>query len=369
MRGLIAAALAMAAATASVAIQSDAEKVAAANQTLQTMGLPPIDRIEQKRANCHNSYDKLFVEGAATKRVAPGDMAWAQSYEAARAAKQPCPVPPDTLLARANGHIIQTDDGRANTAAFATEQKDPVAISEIGLAYFNGKFGQDNVQLGYDLIRNAAELGDIEATYTQGVLIARGQIDNKADLPGGFALIDKAAQAGHVDALFAAGSMVRVGQGTKKDPKRAFDYYRRASERGHFYATFIAWDMLTNGDGVKKDHGLAYRLSRRLAADGHVYGAVMAASSLLQGKDVMKHQDEILYWMDFAIRNGDTKVKGQMMPLRTQVQAIFTRQNAPPAYQPRAFKACPMKRTCTVNHFSGLQSCTTKKDYWSDCDG
>lgn len=32
-------------------------------------------------------------------------------------------------------------------------------------------------------------------------------------------------------------------------------------------------------------------------------------------------------------------------------------------------KACTQKTICTVNHFTGLQSCTTGKDYWGDCDG
>lgn len=345
------------------------QAVEAANQKLATMGLPPVDRVEQMRANCHNSYDLLFVEGAKTKRVSEDDLRWAQAYEAARAANQPCPAPPAALLTRANQHVISTEDGMTTIAGFVSNQKDPVAMYEVGLAFFNGKFGQDAVQEGYDLIKQAAGLGDPEATYTQGVLIARGQIDNKADLAAGFALIDKAASTGHVDALFAAGNMIRTGQGTKKDMKRAFEYFRKASERGHFYATFLAWDMLTKGEGVKTDHDLAYRLSRRLAADGHVYGAVMAAASLLQSKDPKKHQDEILYWMDFAIRNGNQDIKTQVTPLRAQVVEIFARAAAAPSYQPRAFKACPMKRTCTINHYSGLQSCTTNKDYWTDCDG
>jgi uncharacterized protein len=341
----------------------------AARAKLISLGLPAIDKIEQRRANCHNAYDLLWVEGGKTKRLNADDMRWAQSYEAARAANQPCPVPAETLLARANQHVIQTEDGMAVTAGFVSVQKDPVAMFEVGLAFFNGKFGQSAAQEGYDLIKQAAALGEPEALYTQGVLIARGQIDNKADLPAGLKLIEAAARTGHVDALFAAGNFHRTGQGTKKDPKKAFPFFRQAAERGHFYATFVAWDMINNGEGTKQDHGLAYRLSRRLAAEGHVYGAVMAASSLLQGKDVMKHQDEILYWMDFALANGNADVKNQMRPLKAKVVEIFTRANAPPAYQPRVFKACPMKRTCTVNHYSGLQSCTTNKDYWTDCDG
>jgi hypothetical protein len=131
----------------------------------------------------------------------------------------------------------------------------------------------------------------------------------------------------------------------------------------------MAWDMLTKGQGTHQDFDLAYRLARRVAQDGQVYGAVMATAALLQGKEPFKHQDEILYWADYAIEHGDKSIRDQMTPLRAQINELFTRRNAPREYQPRAYKACPMKTVCTVNHYSGLQSCTTNKDYWSDCDG
>ena len=126
--------------------------------------------------------------------------------------------------------------------------------------------------------------------------------------------------------------------------------------------------MLTKGEGVRKDFDLAYRLSRRVAQDGQVYGAVMAASALLQTRDPMSHQDEILYWMDYAISHGDQSIRDQVVPMRQQVVDVITRPEAPAGYQPRPYKACPMKTVCIVNHYSGLQRCTTNKDYWNDCD-
>lgn len=201
------------------------------------------------------------------------------------------------------------------------------------------------------------------------MLLARGRIDNKVDYKAGLALVEKAATAGHVDAMFNAGNFHSNGLGTPKNPAKAFAWYRKAAERGHIYGTFLAWDMLNEGKGTKKDWNLAYRLGRNLAEDGQVYGAVMAASALLQSSDTMKHKDEILYWMDYAIKYGNPDVRGQMVPLKQRVVAVFNRPAAPPQYRPRAFKACPMKTVCLVNHYSGLRSCTTNKDYWNDCDG
>lgn len=344
-------------------------KVDDANRKLASLGLPTIDKIHQTRSNCHNAYDKLFSENAKGRKSSGEEASWAAAYEAARAAKQPCPKPPAGLALRADKHVIETEQGMGGAAGYALQQKDPVALFETGLAMWNGKFGQKDVQEGYKLISQAADLGDPEANYTKGVLLARGQVDNKVDYKAGLALVEKAATAGHVDAMFSAGNFHNAGLGTPRNPAKAFGWFRKAAERGHIYGTFLAWDMLNEGKGTKKDWNLAYRLGRNLAEDGQVYGAVMAASALLQSSDPMKHQDETLYWIDYAIRYGNNDVRTQMSALKPKVVAVFNRANAPPAYRPRTFKACPMKTVCTVNHYSGLQSCTTNKDYWNDCDG
>lgn len=332
-------------------------------------GVPDPSKSYQVRANCHNAYDLLFEDFA--KGISPSqeEAQWATAYEAARGAGHACPLPPQSLLDRANGHVVSTEQGMSGVAGFASNQQDPVAMFEAGLGFFNGKFGQDAVQEGYDLISKAADKGDPQALFTKGVLIARGQIDDKADYPKALPLIEAAAKAGHIDAMFMAGAIAMGGQAGRKDPKVAFEWFRQAAERGHFYATYMAWDMLTRGEGTKKDFDLAYRLARRVAQDGQVYGAVMASAALLQGPEPGKHEDEILYWMDYAIRHGDKAMRDQMAPLRQQAHEIFTRPSAPANYQPRPFRACPMKTVCLVNHYSGLQSCTTNKDYWHDCDG
>ncbi len=170
-------------------------------------GVPDPSKIHQVRANCHNSYDLLFVEFGKGKRPTEAEARWAVAYEQARGAKRACPLPPASLLARANGHIVSTEDGMSGVVGFVSEQNDPVAMFEAGLAFFNGKFGQEAVQEGYDLIAKAADLGDPEALYTKGVLIARGQIDDRADYPKALPLIEAAARAGHVDAMFRPGQL------------------------------------------------------------------------------------------------------------------------------------------------------------------
>jgi hypothetical protein len=127
--------------------------------------------------------------------------------------------------------------------------------------------------------------------------------------------------------------------------------------------------MIQDGEGTPKDFNLAYRLARNLADRGEAYGAVLSASALLQQKNAKDHEDEVLYWIDVAIRDGDDHIQTEVGKLRPQVVAAFSRAKAPPEYHPRVRKLCPLKRTCLVDRISGLQSCTTNIDYWNDCDG
>ena len=191
-----------------------------------------------------------------------------------------------------------------------------------------------------------------------------------SDFDSALPLIARAAEAGHVDAMNMMGLFHYEGYGdTRKDLPAAFAMFQRAAAEGHVYSAYMAAYMANEGEGTREDHALAYRLARNLAAQGEVVGAVLAASALLQQDDVKDNQDEILYWMDAAIEHGDDRIRAEMAKFRPQVEDIFTRMNAPPEYEPREWKACPMKTVCLVNHFTGLQQCTTNKDYWSDCDG
>ncbi|QNO28461.1 sel1 repeat family protein [Sphingopyxis sp. OPL5] len=344
--------------------------LATASSTLSAGGaMPDPTREYNQNVDCHNAYDRLVAEKKAGTSPSAAALVWAQSYEAGANAGTPCPAPLPEMTARGGNWYIRTTEGRDAALAYAQKQKDPAALSEIGHAWINSSVAGGTPQDGLALIEQAADLGDPVALYSVGTLYGAGIIGGKKDPAKAFELLSQSAAAGHIDAIYRTGLYYLEGIGTKKDPKKAFAAFKSAAERGHFYAVIMAFDMINSGTGTRKDFDLAYRLSRIVADQGEPYGAVMAASSLLQLKNPLPHEDEILYWMDEGIARGDDNIRGQLIPLRAQVVGAFTKSKAPPEYKPRVFKACPMKTVCLVNHYSGLQSCTTNKDYWSDCDG
>jgi len=309
----------------------------------------------------------LVEQDRSGQRLNDADAAWAHSYET-NAGKAACPPPPPGLAQRASNRTVVTAQGIAKIADYA-EKDDGAALYEIAFAGLTGKTSEVTPTQAMNILKRAASLGDPSANYQLSQQYFVGNLGKPQDYAGGIPHLLKAAESGHIDALSQAGAVYANGIGVKKDMAKAFGYFRRAAEQGHVFSTYIAAQMANEGAGVKKDHALAYRLGRNLAEAGEPAGAIFASSALLQMNNVKANQDEILYWMDMAIRDGDDQVKGQINAIRPQVVALFNKMNAPPAYRPRERKVCPMKTVCTVNHYSGIQQCTTNKDYWSDCDG
>lgn len=339
-----------------------------ATAVISHAAMPDMARVHHERQNCHVAYDLLVEQLDSGTRPSEAEVAWAKSYEDNAASGQPCPSPPVDLAARASNRTVVTQAGLAKLAAYH-KQGDAAAYFEAANTVLTGKTDLVGPEVGWELLGQAVRLGDPSAQYFLGLLHIAGTLGKPDDYASGLPLIEQAAASGHLDALFQAGNIHAAGLGTKKDSRKAFDYYRRAAERGHVFAAYQTAVMANDGDGVKKDHALAYRLARNLADQGEVVGAVIAASALLQMKDVKEHEEEVLYWMDVAMHDGDESIRSEMAKYRPQVQAAYQRLKAPPEYRPRARKVCPKKTVCYVNQFTGAQqSCTTNVDYWNDCD-
>jgi TPR repeat protein len=330
--------------------------------------MPDPGRIYFQRQNGHLAYDQLVEELGRNGSVPADERAWGKSHEEAAKAGQPCPEPPEALAKRSANRTVVTREGLGQLVAYY-KHDDPSAWFEAAYSVLTGKVPQVEAAEGFGMLKKAADLGDPSALFMIGSLHVAGAVTGKADYAAGLPFIEGAAKAGHVDALFMAGTLYKEGMGTKADAAKAFDYYRQAAERGHSLAAMSAFDMINEGKGTKKDFDLAYRLGRNLADRGEAYGAVMAAGALLRQKNAKEHEDEVLYWMDTALRDGDEKIRSEVGKFRPQVVAAYKRAKAPPEYHPRVRKLCPLKTTCLVNSFTGLRRCTTNVDYWNDCDG
>jgi hypothetical protein len=331
--------------------------------------MPDVTQLYHQRVNCHGAYDALVQTARDGGESTDEEFAFAEAYETAAVEGQPCPAVPDSLAGRAANRTVSHGE-TINRLARYIDQDDPLAFYEAGRAALAGNVDGVGDEGGVEFIKKAADLGDPEAIFYLSRLHLGGSFGTPLDFASAIPLFDAAARGGHIDGMVMRALAHYEGKNGPKNLPAAFQLFQQAAERGHVYAAYMTAYMANEGEGTRKDHELAYRLARNLAAQGEVVGAVLAASALLQQNDRRAHEEEVLYWMDAAAEYGDERIRTEMSRMRPQVVEIYGRLNAPPpAYEPPAWKACPMKTVCLVNQYTSSRSCTTNKDYWSDCDG
>lgn len=323
-----------------------------------------LSRRFQQRSNCHQAFDLAWSEQTSGRSLAREEIEFAVAYEAASKAGRACPTAPEGLRKRATNRNLSKED-TINAVLGYANAGDTTAMFEIAIASLGGLYGEDMVQSGYDLLKDAAKQGNADAQFEQGVMLSKGAVDNKRDNAAAFPLIEAAAKGGQVDAMFTVAIFHMNGLGTAKNPQKAFQWFKSAAERGHANAVYLAFNMLQEGEGTKQDFDLAYRLARGLADEGDPMGMALVVSALLQGRNPKAREAEIWYWLDQAERSGDANVRNTLAPLREPLKTLFSERRERPAYQRDPPEVCPQVKHCTVNHYSGLSSCNTYTDYWN----
>ena len=91
----------------------------------------------------------------------------------------------------------------------------------------------------------------------------------RAESPTSRAQLEAAAERGDPEAEFTLGKAYDSGKGVPRDPKKAFEYYRRAAEQGNAKAqNNLAALYATGSEGVEKNEAEARKWLRKAAEQG-----------------------------------------------------------------------------------------------------
>ena len=85
-----------------------------------------------------------------------------------------------------------------------------------------------------------------------------------------YAILSPLAAHGNADAQKMLGVMYDYGQGVKKDPKQALDWYLKAAGQGQSGAQLLAGNKYFQGDGTTQDYAKAAKWWQKAAAGGQV---------------------------------------------------------------------------------------------------
>ena len=111
---------------------------------------------------------------------------------------------------------------------------------------------EQDPQKAFELFKQAANLGNVDAMFWTGVYYERGEVVPQ-DLAQSFAWCKKAAENGHVNAMLWTGEFYRDGEGVVQNIQKAVEWFEKSSEGGNSNAALNLGYMYRDGMGVKKD--------------------------------------------------------------------------------------------------------------------
>jgi TPR repeat protein len=136
------------------------------------------------------------------------------------------------------------------------------SLHNLGLIYYEGKLVKYNAEKSKNLIRRAAEKGDIEGRimYVEMMLndASSCTVDQLADL-NRFCREIIAKDEENAEAYYFLGIMLEEGYGINKQPKMAFLYYSVAATMQNESASMKLGECYRNGFGTEQDLSEAVR--------------------------------------------------------------------------------------------------------------
>jgi len=235
---------------------------------------------------------------------------------------------------------------------------DASAMTDIGVAYFNGTdgVGQDRAE-GLNWFRKAAAAGNENAMNNLGIIYRDG-LGVEADQVESHAWFMKAAGAGHTPAQFSVGKNYHDGNGVEKDfgeaekwllkvdeyppavrmlgvleysrfretgegrPERAAEFMRKAAEMGDVIAKYNLGVFYENGIGVAKDDNMAVLWFAVAAQGGESAAQLAIGRRFLAGEGVKQDYDEARRWLEEALKNGEEKARAELAKIPETARTV-----------------------------------------------
>ena len=125
-------------------------------------------------------------------------------------------------------------------------------------------YNQGDYERAVSSLTAAYELGDTNAAYCLGRLHAHGR-GTKKDAKRAFEYYSISAANGEMRAICELGGLYYDGRGVDRDFKKAYECFLSAAEMGDSKAQFWVAMMFARGDGTPKNYAMAFNWYQRAA--------------------------------------------------------------------------------------------------------
>ena len=170
-------------------------------------------------------------------------------------------------------HALAAGDKVAAFGAWslaARSDKNPVAMYQIGAAFYNGEGAPQSDKAAAEWFQQSAELGNADAQYMIGGLYANGQGVAQNDALA-MTWYQKAADQNVPEAMHNLGYFYYQGTSVAQDYERVANLWRQAAEAGYAPSYTNYGHLLYTGKGVEIDYDAAALWTRKGVTAGDAY--------------------------------------------------------------------------------------------------
>lgn len=188
----------------------------------------------------------------------------------------------------------------------------PSSMTTLGLMYVDGIGIKKDSQAGFDLLKGAAEFGEVKAQEALASIYSEGRegiLPNIAEASKwyskAFSWYLKNAQLGDSDAQLSLCQMYRTGKGTAQDISQAFYWCRKASEKGLLQAQIVVGGLLYfHGQELGVLPSDAIKWWNKAADQGDADAFFLLGMAYHSGKVTTKNIEAARYWYTRAAEKG-----------------------------------------------------------------
>ena len=197
----------------------------------------------------------------------------------------------------------------------AAELGNPAAITSLADCYLNGVGTDFNAFRAVDYYKEAAERGYTNAKYKLAVLYMKGRGVEKNEAEG-LCLLNQAAEEGNVDAQTRLGVLYFTGKDMDCDDNLAFKWLDLAAPYNSEASYYLSKCWLL-GRGTQKNEQKALELLEAAANQGYPQAQYeIGASKILQHHNYMDYK-VAAEWFEMAAQQGHKKAQMELVNFYT----------------------------------------------------
>ena len=182
------------------------------------------------------------------------------------------------------------------------------SILELGIAYLDGDYTEQNNSKALTLIKTASDLGLAEAQNELGYLYLYGVIVEK-DYQRALELFNTAAKSNDPHALYNLGIMYSNGWGVKKDLNISHEYHLKSASLNYEYSMYEVGGYY---DSVESDYSSAFKWYLKAAKEGLAIAQFDVATMYEEGLGVSQDHTQAILWYTKSAEQGNSDAENNL---------------------------------------------------------